>query len=525
MDELTCPNCGAPASPDLRFCGACGSSLERTCPSCGQTWALSFRFCGNCGTPLASPSGGETGARRGGDPRGAQGRHGDLRGHQRVHRAGDPARPRGPARRAPAVLRRDGRGDRAVRRHGREVHRRRGDGRVRRPGGARGRRGASGPRRVRDAGAHGGAQPRGDRAGGRRPRPARGRQHGRGPRGPQLPPGGIRHGGGRERRRPPPDGGRVRGRRGGSADARRHRRDDRVPRPGAVRAQGHRRARRGLRGPAGSPTRGGSTPRCPDGRTGRRARPPAARDGSVAEAGQAGPRDPRGPTRDREEPARERVPPGSGRGRDGADHRRPRPLPPVRRRPVPADGRDPQGRRRDPGQRRTGRDPREGPHAARPSDRVRRLAGDDRGPPVGDRDRGGVGPARRGRAGRRRTHDRGRLAPLLRVALRRGTGGGADRGHPLGGRPRVRADRVAVDADLRGAGPAVHGPTAAVGAASELGRRRAGRDRGRPAAAVGLGGTVGARGTARRAGSGRRRRTRSPHARVGTRSSRASWCG
>src|SRR5919106_6900795 len=59
MDELTCPNCGAPTSPDLRFCGACGSSLERTCPSCGQTWAPSFRFCGNCGTPLASPSGGK----------------------------------------------------------------------------------------------------------------------------------------------------------------------------------------------------------------------------------------------------------------------------------------------------------------------------------------------------------------------------------------------------------------------------------------------------------------------------------
>ena len=58
MDELTCPSCGAPASPDLRFCGACGSSLERTCPSCGQTWAPSFRFCGNCGTPLGSSSDG-----------------------------------------------------------------------------------------------------------------------------------------------------------------------------------------------------------------------------------------------------------------------------------------------------------------------------------------------------------------------------------------------------------------------------------------------------------------------------------
>ena len=56
MDELTCPSCGAPASPDLRFCGNCGTSLERTCPSCGQTWAPSFRFCGNCGTPLSSDS-------------------------------------------------------------------------------------------------------------------------------------------------------------------------------------------------------------------------------------------------------------------------------------------------------------------------------------------------------------------------------------------------------------------------------------------------------------------------------------
>ncbi|MGH2682394.1 MAG: AAA family ATPase, partial [Actinomycetota bacterium] len=65
MDELTCPYCGASVSPELRFCGACGSSLERTCPSCGQTWAPSFRFCGNCGTPLASSSGGEPAAASG----------------------------------------------------------------------------------------------------------------------------------------------------------------------------------------------------------------------------------------------------------------------------------------------------------------------------------------------------------------------------------------------------------------------------------------------------------------------------
>ena len=56
MDEIACPNCGAPTPPDLRFCGACGASLERACPSCGQSWAPSFRFCGNCGTPLGSAS-------------------------------------------------------------------------------------------------------------------------------------------------------------------------------------------------------------------------------------------------------------------------------------------------------------------------------------------------------------------------------------------------------------------------------------------------------------------------------------
>jgi class 3 adenylate cyclase/tetratricopeptide (TPR) repeat protein len=52
MDEFPCPSCGAPASSDLRFCGACGASLERTCPSCDQSWPPSFRFCGSCGTPL-----------------------------------------------------------------------------------------------------------------------------------------------------------------------------------------------------------------------------------------------------------------------------------------------------------------------------------------------------------------------------------------------------------------------------------------------------------------------------------------
>jgi len=62
MDELTCPSCGEPASSDLRFCGACGASLERTCSSCDQTWPPSFRFCGSCGTPLEGQQAPHTGA-------------------------------------------------------------------------------------------------------------------------------------------------------------------------------------------------------------------------------------------------------------------------------------------------------------------------------------------------------------------------------------------------------------------------------------------------------------------------------
>ena len=51
----------------------------------------------------------------------------------RLDRARRAARPRGAAARDGALLRRDARGDRAPRRHGREVHRRRGHGRVRDP--------------------------------------------------------------------------------------------------------------------------------------------------------------------------------------------------------------------------------------------------------------------------------------------------------------------------------------------------------------------------------------------------------
>ena len=94
-----------------------------------------------------------------------------------------------------ALLRRDERGPRAPRGRRREVHRRRGHGRVRRTDGARGRRAARGAGRGRDADGARGAQ-RGAGAALRRaaPGPHR-RQHGRGDRRRPLARPGLRHAG------------------------------------------------------------------------------------------------------------------------------------------------------------------------------------------------------------------------------------------------------------------------------------------------------------------------------------------
>ena len=192
------------------------------CANCGQDNPDGFRFCGSCGAAMAEAA----------RERGAQGRHGPLRrsrglhGPQRAHgrrgRAGHArAVPRPPARRA-----------RALRRDGREVHRRCGDGAVRRAGDARGRsragrsRGALDPGRDRPA----------ERAGAR-PRPAcpSGRQH--------------RRGAGRSRGRRRPRGG------GGVRRRRQHRRPAPVRRSGRRHPRRARRptARRIARSPTGRP--------------------------------------------------------------------------------------------------------------------------------------------------------------------------------------------------------------------------------------------------------------------------------
>jgi class 3 adenylate cyclase/tetratricopeptide (TPR) repeat protein len=60
MTDVICPSCGYPSPPELRFCGSCGTRLERVCGSCGATSPATNRFCGSCGSALESgvPAGG-----------------------------------------------------------------------------------------------------------------------------------------------------------------------------------------------------------------------------------------------------------------------------------------------------------------------------------------------------------------------------------------------------------------------------------------------------------------------------------
>ena len=112
----------------------------QVCPACGEENPERARFCNACGgrrSPTKPPRREErkvvsVALRR---PR---------RLHRRAReRARSRGRPRRPAPRTTSACRRE---HRALRRHGREVHRRRGDGGVRRAGRARGRRRARGAR-------------------------------------------------------------------------------------------------------------------------------------------------------------------------------------------------------------------------------------------------------------------------------------------------------------------------------------------------------------------------------------------
>ena len=58
-DTTACPACGAGNGLDRKFCGECGSPLERACPSCGTPNSPTVKFCGECGTALAAQVPGE----------------------------------------------------------------------------------------------------------------------------------------------------------------------------------------------------------------------------------------------------------------------------------------------------------------------------------------------------------------------------------------------------------------------------------------------------------------------------------
>lgn len=50
----TCPTCGDPVAPDLRFCVGCGTALAARCPACAAAVQPDMRFCGQCGTRLTA---------------------------------------------------------------------------------------------------------------------------------------------------------------------------------------------------------------------------------------------------------------------------------------------------------------------------------------------------------------------------------------------------------------------------------------------------------------------------------------
>ena len=138
-----------------KFCGECGGSLAIACPACGAANPPGQRFCGECGGRLAAepvPAAAGPASER----RLVSVLFADLVGFTTLSEA---PRPRGGPRAPLPVLRDAADARRALRRHRREVHRRRRDGGLGHPGRPGGRRRAGGAD---------GARPRRRRPGARR---------------------------------------------------------------------------------------------------------------------------------------------------------------------------------------------------------------------------------------------------------------------------------------------------------------------------------------------------------------------
>ena len=53
---MKCPICQYENPEGTKFCGECGTKLERICPSCNLPNPPQFKFCGECGHRLEVPA-------------------------------------------------------------------------------------------------------------------------------------------------------------------------------------------------------------------------------------------------------------------------------------------------------------------------------------------------------------------------------------------------------------------------------------------------------------------------------------
>ncbi len=50
---MKCPRCQTENPEGMKFCGECGTKIERICPSCNVSNPPQFKFCGGCGRPFS----------------------------------------------------------------------------------------------------------------------------------------------------------------------------------------------------------------------------------------------------------------------------------------------------------------------------------------------------------------------------------------------------------------------------------------------------------------------------------------
>jgi ribosomal protein L40E len=53
---MKCPNCQFENPEGVKFCGECGSKIEKICPNCNSSNPPQFKFCGECGHNLTNPA-------------------------------------------------------------------------------------------------------------------------------------------------------------------------------------------------------------------------------------------------------------------------------------------------------------------------------------------------------------------------------------------------------------------------------------------------------------------------------------